>query len=123
MGYFPSKEWEKYLFAGKMHALLFRKWQNNVKGRDWYDMEWYIKKGVSLNLSHFLNRAVESGNWQKDTITDAEFRKLLNEKIDSVNMERVKDDIRRFIPNEGRIAIWSPKYFHDLVEKLQIEEL
>jgi predicted nucleotidyltransferase component of viral defense system len=34
------------LFAGKMHALLFRKWQNNVKGRDWYDMEWYIKKGT-----------------------------------------------------------------------------
>lgn len=26
------------LFAGKMHALLFRKWKNRVKGRDWYDM-------------------------------------------------------------------------------------
>ncbi|MCU0353330.1 MAG: nucleotidyl transferase AbiEii/AbiGii toxin family protein [Cytophagales bacterium] len=25
------------LFAGKMHALLFRKWQTRVKGRDWYD--------------------------------------------------------------------------------------
>ena len=35
------------LFAGKMHALLFRKWQKRVKGRDWYDLEWYIKKGVS----------------------------------------------------------------------------
>lgn len=32
------------LFAGKMHALLFRKWKNRVKGRDWYDLEWYIKK-------------------------------------------------------------------------------
>ena len=27
------------LFAGKMHALLFRKWKTRVKGRDWYDME------------------------------------------------------------------------------------
>jgi len=27
------------LFAGKMHALLFRKWGKNVKGRDWYEME------------------------------------------------------------------------------------
>ncbi|MDP3667217.1 MAG: nucleotidyl transferase AbiEii/AbiGii toxin family protein, partial [Sediminibacterium sp.] len=25
------------LFAGKMHALLFRKWKQRVKGRDWYD--------------------------------------------------------------------------------------
>lgn len=27
------------LFAGKMHALLFRKWKQRVKGRDWYDLE------------------------------------------------------------------------------------
>ena len=27
------------LFAGKMHALLFRNWKNRVKGRDWYDLE------------------------------------------------------------------------------------
>jgi hypothetical protein len=33
------------LFAGKMHALLFRKLGTNVKGRDWYDLEWYIRKG------------------------------------------------------------------------------
>jgi len=110
------------LFAGKMHALLFRKWQNNVKGRDWYDMEWYIKKGVPLNLSHFMKRAVASNDWKKDSLTAEEFRVLLNEKIDAVNIERVKDDIRRFIPDEGRIAIWSPKYFHDLVEKLKIED-
>lgn len=109
------------LFAGKMHALLFRKWQNNVKGRDWYDMEWYIKKGISLKLSHFLQRAKASGDWKKDVITPDEFRKLLSGKIDAVNMDRIKDDIRRFIPNQDRIAIWSPQYFHDLTEKLKID--
>ncbi|WP_255484402.1 hypothetical protein [Pedobacter sp. AK017] len=31
-----------------MHALLFRKWGTIVE-RDWYDMEWYIKKGYPLN--------------------------------------------------------------------------
>ena len=25
------------LFAGKMHALVFRQWKKRVKGRDWYD--------------------------------------------------------------------------------------
>ncbi|HTI11605.1 MAG TPA: nucleotidyl transferase AbiEii/AbiGii toxin family protein [Puia sp.] len=109
------------LFAGKMHALLFRKWQNNVKGRDWYDMEWYIKKGTPLHLSHFMQRARGSGDWKKSTITEEEFRDLLSQKIDSVNMERVKDDIRRFIPNQDRLAIWSPKYFHDLSEQLKID--
>jgi len=109
------------LFAGKMHALLFRKWQNNVKGRDWYDMEWYIRKGVPLKLSHFLQRAIGSGDWKKDSITEAEFKDLLSQKIDAINMERVKNDISRFISKQDHLAIWSPRYFHDLSEKLIIE--
>jgi len=107
------------LFAGKMHALLFRKWKNNVKGRDWYDMEWYIKKGVALNLRHFVLRAVDSGDWPKETITQDEFMELLHAKIDEVNLDRVKDDIVRFIPDPKVIAVWSPKYFHDLVDHLK----
>jgi hypothetical protein len=51
------------LFVGKMHVLLFRTWKHRVKGRDWYDMEWYIKKGASLHLGHFLERARDSGDW------------------------------------------------------------
>jgi hypothetical protein len=34
-------------------------------GRDWYDMEWYIRNGVALNLEHFLQRATESGDWSE----------------------------------------------------------
>jgi predicted nucleotidyltransferase component of viral defense system len=106
------------LFAGKMHALLFRKWGNNVKGRDWYDMEWYIKKGVALNLEHFLLRARDSGDWQKETITEDEFKELLSVRIDTVNLNRVKADISRFIPDPQPIEIWSTDYFHDLVKHL-----
>ncbi|HEY4063002.1 MAG TPA: nucleotidyl transferase AbiEii/AbiGii toxin family protein [Puia sp.] len=110
-----------YLFAGKMHALLFRKWQNNVKGRDWYDMEWYIKKGVPLSLSHFLQRAIGSGDWNKHTITSVEFFDMLKNKIDTVNIDRVKEDVIRFIPDPARLAIWSPQYFHDLIAKLKLD--
>ncbi len=110
------------LFAGKMHALLFRKWKNNVKGRDWYDLEWYIKKGVSLHLSHFLLRAQDSGDWPKTTITEKEFRELLREKIDVIDMNRVKADISRFIPEPKVLDIWSAKYFHDLADQLKIIE-
>jgi hypothetical protein len=40
-------------------------------------MEWYIRKGIPLNLNHFLTRAKDSGEWKKDTITEAEYRELL----------------------------------------------
>lgn len=107
------------LFAGKMHALLFRQWKNNVKGRDWYDMEWYIKKGVPLNLQHFLLRAQGSGNWTEENITEAQFRALLRDRINTVNLDRAKDDIVRFIRNPRMLEIWSRKYFHDLTAQIK----
>jgi predicted nucleotidyltransferase component of viral defense system len=109
------------LFAGKMHALLFRKWGTNVKGRDWYDMEWYIRKGIPLNLKHFVIRAKDSGDWDKDNISPEEFSRLLNAKIDEVKMDYVINDIRRFIKDPQVLAIWSQHYFHDLVSKLKLE--
>jgi hypothetical protein len=108
------------LFAGKMHALLFRKWGTNVKGRDWYDMEWYIRKGVQLNLNHFVIRAKDSGDWNKDTMTEAEFRQLLAERIDQVKMDYVINDIRRFVRKPEVLEIWSPSYFHQLTELMKI---
>lgn len=108
------------LYAGKMHALLFRKWGNNVKGRDWYDMEWYIKKGVPLNLKHFVLRARDSEDWNKKEMTEAEFRELLKIKIETVNFDRVKADIGRFIADRSVLDIWSATYFNDLVSHLKI---
>jgi predicted nucleotidyltransferase component of viral defense system len=109
------------LFAGKLHALLFRKWKNRVKGRDWYDMEWYIRKGVSLNISHFLNRAKETKDWNEADINPKHILNLLNDKIHSVSFNAVKDDVRRFIPNDERLEIWNIKYFEDLIEKMKFE--
>lgn len=110
------------LFAGKMHALLFRKWKNRVKGRDWFDMEWYIRKGVSLNLEHFLERAQESGDWENPTISKEELLDLLREKIKTTSIDKVKADVRPFIRNMEVLEIWSPQYFLDLVGLLKVKE-
>jgi len=72
------------LFAGKLHALLFRKWNNRVKGRDLYDMEWYIRKSTALNLDHFCQRAIASGDWSEPSISREQLVELLHQKISSV---------------------------------------
>jgi predicted nucleotidyltransferase component of viral defense system len=107
------------LFAGKMHALLFRKWKSRVKGRDWYDMEWYIKRGVPLNLDHFLIRAHDSGDWKENNITQQQFMTLLRARIADVSIKNVKEDVVRFIRDAKTLDIWSEKYFLDLVEKIK----
>ena len=109
------------LFAGKMHALLFRKWKENVKGRDWYDFEWYVKKGVAMNLKHFIQRAQGSGDVHDEKLTEQQFRKLLTDRINSVDIEKVKADAVRFIPAGTRLDIWSRKYFNDLSAHMKVE--
>ena len=107
------------LFAGKMHALLFRKWGTRVKGRDWYDLEWYIKKGIPLDLHHFLLRARDTEDWTKGTITQNQLIDLIKRKIDAVSFDNIREDIIRFIPDVSVLDIWSPQYFKDLVDKLK----
>jgi predicted nucleotidyltransferase component of viral defense system len=109
------------LFAGKMHALLFRKWQNRVKGRDWYDLEWYIRKGIPLDLHHFMLRAKDTGNWDKDTMTAEDVLGLLKEKFKTVNFESVKEDVLPFIKDDTALNIWSEQYFNDLIEKMKFQ--
>ena len=109
------------LFSGKMHALLFRKWKNRVKGRDWYDLEWYIKKGIPLDVNHFLTRAKDTNDWQEDSISTDQIVELLDMKIKSVSFSSIKEDVVRFIKNDEALSIWSPEYFKDLIEKIKFE--
>jgi len=109
------------LFAGKMHALLFRKWKNRVKGRDWYDLEWYIKKGIPLDITHFLARSIDTRDWQEKSISEKQIIELLYSKIDSVDFSSIRDDVVRFIKKDDVLNIWSPEYFKDLVNKMKFE--
>lgn len=109
------------LFAGKLHALLFRKWKNRVKGRDWYDFEWYIRKGIELDVSHFLKRALDTNDWRKDTITPEQIKALLIAKTENISFSQIKEDVVRFIKDEQNLAIWSESYFKDLIERMKFK--
>lgn len=106
------------LLAGKMHALLFRKWKTRVKGRDWFDLEWYIRQGVSLSLEHFSVRAIESGDLDQHA-SPQKIQELLNQKIESLDFDRVREDVIRFVQDPSLLDIWSKTYFLDLVKKLR----
>ena len=51
------------LYAEKMHALLFRNWKNRLKGRDWYDFEWYVRNNTPLDFNHLCHRTNQSGSY------------------------------------------------------------
>ena len=107
------------LFAGKIHALLFRKWKNRVKGRDWFDFEWYVRNGIKLNLSHFQQRAFQSGDWGKSTISAVDFLAVLKQKITASSITNIKQDIAPFIQDQSNLEIWSKDYFMALAERIK----
>jgi len=108
------------LYAGKMHALLFRNWKQRVKGRDWYDFEWYVRNNYNLNLKHLTIRARESGHLPHDeTFTAESLKKLLAEKISDLDIEATKLDIKRFIKDDKALEIWSREYFQLLADKIR----
>ncbi len=111
------------LFAGKMHAVLFRELKNRVKGRDWYDFVWYVNKDVTLPLNEFLDRAKNSEHLldSNEDLTADTFKELLIEKIENLDIEKAVNDIASFIQNPKELDIWSKQYFLDLVKMMKVE--
>lgn len=107
------------LFAGKMQALLFRKWKNRVKGRDWFDFEWYVRNAVPLHLAHLEQRARQSGDWDGDVLNEPGFRHLLQHRIDTLDIDQARADVRPFLRDAHALEIWSARYFHDLAAKVE----
>lgn len=108
------------LFAGKMHALLFREYKVRVKGRDWYDFVWYIAQKTPLHLKHLEARMRQSGNWMhKRTLTSEDVLSILREKITHLNIRAAIDDILVFVRDPRKVEIWSKDFFLSLVSRLE----
>ena len=106
------------LFAGKMHALLCRKWKQRVKGRDWYDLIWYVTHHPTLHLSHLEQRLRQSGD--RDVITPQVFRKDLHDAIDALDVDQAKRDIEPFVKNPETLDVLARPFFHTLVDRIQL---
>ncbi|EFK96154.1 protein containing DUF1814 [sediment metagenome] len=108
------------LFAGKIHAILYRSWKLRAKGRDWYDLVWYVARQIPLSLSHLKERMTKAGQlkvgvpFNKDTIIE-----LLMKRIDEVDFKAAKDDILPMIKDPSVINIWSRDFFKDVVSRIK----
>jgi predicted nucleotidyltransferase component of viral defense system len=103
------------MFAGKMHALLFRNWKSRVKGRDWYDFEWYIRNNIPLNFNHLQTRIRQFNGM---SISRNDFTDLLSERLLKTEITRVKQDVVPFIRNQDELKIWSNEYFEALSKRI-----
>lgn len=104
------------LFAGKMHALVYRAWKNRVKGRDWYDFEWYVRNRVPLDFSHLQERIKQFNGCVK---SKDEFMEDLRNRLSFADINQVKVDVLPFLKNPNELEIWSNDYFVQLMELIR----
>jgi len=105
------------LFAGKMHAVLCRKWGRRVKGRDWYDLVWFVGQDIALNLDHLTFRMRQTGHWPMESPLSREaLRKMLRRAIDELDIQGAKRDVHPFVQDSSKLDVWSVDFFSSLVD-------
>jgi len=109
------------LFAGKMHALLCRKWKNRVKGRDWYDFAWYISHYPQLNILHLETRMRDSGHYTVDTpLTRGILIDMVNAAIDNLDINAARNEVAPFIKDSRKLDIWSKDFFRSAATEIKV---
>lgn len=120
------------LFAGKMHAILCRSWQTRPKGRDWYDLVWYVQRGYEVDLYHLATRLVQGCRALEkieeeipnsiDKYTKELVQNLLEKRIETLDIGLAKDDVKRFISDENELNIWSKDFFKSISRMIKFLE-
>lgn len=106
-------------FSLKIHALLCRPY---VKGRDWYDFNWYVKQRVKPNLAHLQAALLQWGPWagQEIKIDLKWLKQKLTDKIGRIDWQDAAMDVERFLrlQEQHSLKLWSVAFFLHKVEQL-----
>lgn len=112
------------LFAGKMHALLCRTVRNNIKGRDWYDLIWFVKNNIPCELNYLKNKMVQTGHFNLSEVLDKkQVVELLSEKNKEIDFSLAKRDVEPFLKDSRQrdeLDLWSDSFFNEyLIQQIE----
>lgn len=110
------------LFAGKMDAVLSRGWASRVKGRDWFDFAFLVRKQVPLLLVHLEARLRQRGDYTADVpLDETRCRALVEKRIESVDFEAARADVLPFVPQARDLDVWSRDYFRHVLKNMRFK--
>jgi hypothetical protein len=102
------------LLAGNLHALLQRDY---VKGRDIYDLFWYLsnRNWPEPNLC-LLNNALKQTEWQGDMLNVNTWREVVREQVSELSWRNVFDDVAPFLEKETELKLLTRENLLRLLE-------
>lgn len=110
-------------FALKLHALLCRPY---LKGRDWFDFLWYVRRGVEPNLAHLGYALRQYGSWAGQDVHAGSkwLNQALARKIDEIDWEAAAKDVEPFLaaPERQGLKLWGRELFLARLNRLAAGE-
>lgn len=101
------------LFAGKLHALFCRKY---TKGRDYYDLMWFLTKNIKPNLA-YLNAGLKQQNFSEQFSDFALVKNRLKSVIEKTNFKTVLNDVLPFLQDPKQARFFDEAIFLSLLNK------
>lgn len=91
------------LLAGKLHAILSRPY---VKGRDLYDLVWYLSdpSWPAPNLELLHNALAQTG-WKGPRLTARTWKRVLSEHLKPIDWRQARQDVAPFLERESDLAL------------------
>ncbi|MES9951027.1 MAG: nucleotidyl transferase AbiEii/AbiGii toxin family protein [Candidatus Thiodiazotropha sp.] len=106
-------------FSLKVHALLCRPY---IKGRDWYDFNWYVKQNIQPNYAHLQAALYQYGSWEHQVLmVNREWLiHALLEKAAAIDWTMAADDVVHFLntADQQSLQLWSNRFFRSKIERL-----
>lgn len=104
-------------FAGKLSAILFREYQ---KGRDYYDLQWYLqyKPAIHFNLDYLKANSIQQG--KKDFKNMREVFTAVTKKVKKLDISLMRKDLERFVTMDfATFDNWLNNYIPETLLLLQ----
>lgn len=101
------------LLAGKLHALFHRRY---VKGRDLYDLLWYLSDPdwPSPNLDYLRNALLQTG-WDCLLPDKHTWRDILCQRLRSIDWKKSVADVKPFLERSEEVALLTHENFETLL--------
>lgn len=101
------------LFAGKLHAVLMRQY---TKGRDFYDLMWFIEKKITPNYDLLMNAVFQSTEKMIE-LDSPKLKEMLKKRLGTVDWKRVATEANVFLVNKEETRYITRNVFEQLIEK------
>ncbi len=113
------------LFAGKMHALLCRTIRTNIKGRDWYDLIWFVKNHIPCDLHYLRNKMIQTGHIvNSEVLNRKKLIERISRKVEQIDFSLAKNDVEPFLKasrQKDELRLWSDAFFNDyLIQEISV---